>query len=357
MSRRLWVGTILLAAPSVLTAQKPTAIPLLPAANWRLVSSEELGVEAVRRWGGEPAVEREYGVRSVERRVYRLNGRDVEAIVAQASDSTSAYGLLTFYQSEQMSPERGFRFTVSGPASALMCRGRFFIRVFRPLGWSISESDFRALLIYIGGTQPQTDFLASLPVALPPAGLLPGSEKYVLGLEAARRLLPSFRSDFLGFAQGAELQFGTYQAGSSRATVLAVTYPTPQSARIYYGAMEKLLRLNEDRGPESVYGRRTGSFVFLVLGADSRRIAERLLDGFRVSKGLSWDERYPGEQPITLQLLKLILANIIFCAMLVGLAILGGLLIVLSRRLAARWAPDSSWGHPGEGSIIRLNLR
>jgi hypothetical protein len=40
-----------------------------------------------------------------------------------------------------------------------------------------------------------------------------------------------------------------------------------------------------------------------------------------------------------------------------GFAFMGGVLIVLSRRVAAKWFPESPWGHPAEGSIITLNLK
>jgi hypothetical protein len=187
-------------------------------------------------------------------------------------------------------------------------------------------------------------------------GLIPGSEKYLLGLEAARRVLPSFRSDLIGFSQGAEVQVGAYADGKARLTLLAITYPTPQIARTRYGAMEKLLEVNQERGIGSIYGRRQGSFVFLVLNSDSAAHAGNLLDEFKVTGHISWDERYPGVQPLTLQLLKLILANVLLVVIVVGLAVAAGVLIVLSRRVTAKWFPHSSWGHPDEETIIRLNL-
>jgi len=39
------------------------------------------------------------------------------------------------------------------------------------------------------------------------------------------------------------------------------------------------------------------------------------------------------------------------------MAALAGILLVVSRRLAAKWFPNSDWAQGYEGSIIRLNLK
>jgi hypothetical protein len=138
---------------------------------------------------------------------------------------------------------------------------------------------------------------------------------------------------------------------------LVVSYPTPQIARRQFGVMEKLLGVNQDHGEGSLYGRRSGSFVFMVLNSDSPAAAGKLMDEFTVSNQISWDELYPGDKPFSIQLLELILGNAALVLLLMMFAIVGGLLIVLSRRVAARWFPESPWGHPAEGSIITLNLK
>ncbi len=347
-----------LAALSLARAEKRTIISLIPAANWRLVNSQALELDAVRKWGGDPVIEREYSAKSLELRTYRLNDTLAEALVEEAQDASSAYGLLTYYQTETMTPEKGMELTVTGSGGSLMGRGRYFIRIARQpaAGPGLSDNDFRALLIFVGGTRLPPQVSQTLPAPLPKPGLIPGTEKYLLGLEAARRVLPAFRTDLIGFTQGAEARVANYQAGKARVTVLAIDYPTPQIARVRFGAMQRFLGINQERGHGSLFGRRQGTFVFLVLDADSSAIATNLLDEFKVTEQLSWDERYPGDKPITIQMAELILANVILTLILVSFAIVGGILIFLSRRIAAKWFPESPWGHPDEGSIIRLNL-
>jgi len=346
----------LLAVPYLTTAQEHTVIPLIPAANWHLVKSEPLDVDAVREWGGDPAIEREYGVKAAVRRTYHLGPHTAEVLIEEAPDPSAAYGLLTYYQTEAMEPAKGMAVTLIGPEGALMVRGRFFVRAARAVGSQISDNDLAALLIFIGGTRPNSQDMARLPAALPTQGLRPRSERYVLGLEVARRVLPGFRTELIGFPQGAEAQVAEYIVDRVRATVLAINYPTPQIARVRFGAMGSFLGINQDRGPEPIYGRRSGSFVILVLKSGSANAAKGLMDQFQITSNVSWNERYPGAKSFTLQVVELVLANLMLSFIIAGFALGGGILVFLSRRAATRLFPRWEWADPDHEIIIRLNL-
>src|SRR5271157_6062931 len=101
-----WLA-VLTALPLLCPAQdKPNVIPLLPADNWRQVDSKALPLSEVGNYGGDPAVEHEYGVKALELRTYELGKSHVQVVVEPAPDPTSAYGLLTFYQSPAMVPAK-----------------------------------------------------------------------------------------------------------------------------------------------------------------------------------------------------------------------------------------------------------
>ncbi len=354
--RRLGVCLALLAVPCWARGQKHSAIPLVPAASWRLVSSRTSNLDTVRHWGGDPTIEREYGVRTLEHRAYALNGQTTSVIVEEAPDPSAAYGLLTYYQTEGMQPASGMQLTLIGAEVALMARGRYFIRVPRPPSLQVSDIEFRALLVFTGGTRSLARTPPHLPAALPVEGLIPGSEKYLLGPEAARRVLSSFRTDLIGFPQGAELQMAMYRSGDLRLTLLAISYPTPQIARARFGAMETFLELNQERGSESVFARRSGSYVFLVLGSSSRLQAAKLMDQLQVTGTLSWDRPYPRPKPFAQEVLELIIANLLLILILVGFSVIGGVLFFIWRRIVAKWFPQWAWANPDRDALIRLNL-
>jgi len=340
----------------VLCAQEVSVIPLVPAANWQLTSKQEASVDDIRNYGGDPAVEGEYGVKSVEVRTYQLDGTRVQVVLETAADVSAAYGLLTYYQNESMHPDRTIELTMSGAQGSLMARGRTFIRFIRPKAQQVSENDFRALLVVVGGIRPTRDSLSNLPPSLPSAGLIPGSNKYILGPVTALKVVPGIPADLIGFDQGAEVLLGEYHVGNSRSTVVELSYPTQQIARLRFTKMSEALGLNQDRGANSLYARREGSFIFLALKAGNKSEASELLDHFTVNLQLSWDQKYPGDKTIGRQLFELFMGNVLLTLVLAGSGLAGGLLIVLSRRVTAKVFPAWEWGHPETDRLIRLNL-
>jgi len=357
--KRIAVAVVLMTLSAFLPlfcAQNVTVVPVVPGAYWQLVSTQEMGVDEIKNYGGDPAVEREYGVKSFVVRTYGLYRIPVEVVVESAADVSGAYGLLTYYQNESMHPEKTIELAMSGPQGSLMARGRSFIRFPRPKDVRISDKDFRDLLILVGGTRPTRDSLANLPSLLPALGLIQGSTKYILGPVTAQRVVPNLPTDLIGFDQGAELQVGEYQLGNSRSTIAELSYPTPQIARLRFARMSDALGVNQDRGANSLYARREGSFIFLAFKANSKADASELLDHFSVNQQLSWDQKYPGDKTIGRQLFELIMGNVFLTLVLAGSGVAGGLLIVLSRRVTARVFPALEWGHPEADRLIRLNL-
>jgi hypothetical protein len=238
-----------------------------------------------------------------------------------------------------------------------MARANNFIRFLHGKDSPVSPSDFRALLIFVGGTRISASAAEELPVPLPSKGKVSGTEKYLLGIEAAKRVLPSFRTDLIGFDQSAEVQMAEYQDGKGAATLLSIRYPTPQLARVRFGSLTQALGLNRDQGEKSVYGRRQGSYVFLVTNARNATTASALLDQFNVTESVSWDQKYVSERTFTLDLIHMILAIFLLTAILMGSCVVIGVLLSLSRRFAAKYFPNSPWGHPDEDQLIRLNLK
>jgi len=350
------VGLVVCAAS---LAQKPSVISLVPAADWRLVSSEKLDVDAVSQWGGDPAVDREYGAKAIEHRSYRLENKAVDVVVEEGPDASVAYGLLTYYRTASMEPVPGVASAVSGSSEALMARGRFFTRILPHAGSGFSASDLHGLLTLLGGQPSAAGGLVGLPTPLPTAGLVPGSEKYLLGPVAVHTVLPSLPPELIGFSQGAEVEVASYRSkpeGSSEknATLVAIAYPTSQIAREQFAMIEKQLRMNE--GDASIFGSRKGSFVFLTFNTDAKSAA-KILEQFNVAERVSWDQKYPGNKSVALQMLEIIVSNMILVFALVGFSVVGGITIVLAKRLSRKWFPDNTGGSPdGEGLVV-LNLR
>ncbi len=359
-ARLAWLAAVLAAFPP-LCPGNVKSIPQVPAADWRQANSERIPVARVGQYGGDPAIEREYGVNSIELRTYQMGKTNAKVLVEIAPDPIAAYGLLTFYQTPEMTPEKDFELVVGDSTHVLMARGDKFIRFVRGKDWKLSESDFQALLTFVGGVREPKSVEETLPAPMPFKGQVPGTEKYVVGLAAARRLLPSFRTDLIGFGtgpgEGAELQLARYKTETGESTVISIGYPTPQIARVRFGSLSHFLALNQDRGADSVYGKRQHTYVFLILNAGSAATASSLMNQFQVDSTLSWDRPPNPQRTFTLQVVHMILAILILTGYLIGACVVAGVAFFLSKRIALKYFPDSAWGHTDDDQLIRLNLK
>ena len=350
---------ILAAALSLLLAgsQRSGSVMLVPAASWRLVTSEFWPLDRLRERGLDPAVEREYAVSRIERREYELHGVSAEVFVFETADPSSAYGLFTFYSTPEFRPEPGTRLTRYSPELGLMARGRYLVRVPRPQSEKISRSEFRALLVSIGGLSPSPRSLAQLPAAIPSESLVAGSEKYFLGPYAMRQVLPSFPVDLVGFAQGAEVQLGRYGNRDDSPQLILISYPTPQIARARFAHLQRMLPLDDVGTRESYFGRRSSSYIFLISGVSSKRAAARLMDQLESNQEVTWDERPPqGVGEYALEVANLIIGNLVLVGLVMLLAITGGVLIFVARRLIDRYLPQTMLAREEDGGVIRLRL-
>jgi Family of unknown function (DUF6599) len=351
----LALGPLQLLAASA--GEKPTIVTLIPAAAWQMISSQPADATALTRWGGDAAIEHEYGVTSFIERKYEFDNHIASALVEQAPDASSAWGLLTFYRTAAMADVAGLPLSVTGPGGALLARGRYFIRVSRPPNYPLSESDYRALLRAVGGSPPSQRVLQDLPPALPFRGMIRGSEKYLLGPVAVARVLPSFPTNLIGFDRSAEVQVAQYSTGSSTPlTLVAIAYPTPQIARLAFDTIRNGL----GDGPTATTNlecRRQDTYVFVALNAATRQAAAHFLDEFKVAKTMSEDQPYPSDQPLALQLLNLLLGNAMLIMALLLFSVVGGLVVFVAKRLARKWFANSVWVEGENGGIIVLKLQ
>ncbi len=238
-----------------------------------------------------------------------------------------------------------------------MVRGRFLVRVPRPQSDKISRSEFRALLVSIGGLSPSPSSLSQLPPAIPSESLVPGSEKYFLGPYAMRQVLPSFPVDLVGFAQGAEVQLGRYGNRDDSPQLILISYPTPQIARARFAHFQRILLLEGEGTRDSYFGRRSSSYIFLISGVSSKRAAARLMDQLGSNLEVTWDQRPPqGLEEYALEVANLIIGNLVLVGIVMLLGLTGGVLIFVARRLIDRYLPQTMLAREEHGGVIRLGL-
>jgi hypothetical protein len=353
-----WLAVTLgsVGVPWAAAQDKGSIVTLIPAADWELTASQAADLSALASWGGDAAIEHEYGVSAYTARTYTFANHKADVLIEQAADPSSAYGLLTFYRTPTMTSLDGERLTVAASGKALLARGPAFIRVSVSSPDALPLGDYVALLRLIGGPPPPPRALSQLPEPLPPRGLVDGSQKYVLGPIAASRLLPALTTGLIGFDEGAELQTGMYRTGaaSGTLTLAAISYPTPQIASAQFESINKALCLSGD--PHGFDCRRRDTYVLMTINAPSRAVADHFLDGFMVSKTISQEQGNPEDQGAVWQMLRLLIANGVLIMTLAAFSFAGGILVFVAKRLARKWFANSIFVE-GEGAgIVILNL-
>ena len=190
---------------------------------------------------------------------------------------------------------------------------------------------------------PKTEHspLPALSGYVPDAGLIPNSERYILGPVSLERFEPRIPPSVAAFHLGAEAQLAKYQTPKGPLTLAVFNYPTPSMAREQATAMQNI--------PGAVV-KRTGPLVALTIAPPDSDAAERILAKINYQATLVSNEKVPVNEVkgFAGSLLNMIfLAGIILCLCVVAGVGFGGF-----RILARKY-----WRKDDPGAMIVLDIR
>ncbi|MEO8025940.1 MAG: DUF6599 family protein [Bryobacteraceae bacterium] len=220
---------------------------------------------------GDQALLHEFGFEATEQAEYSDGASKFTATAWRLNDSTGALAMFEFRRPPGAKPAPVTKLAVTTDDGVLLAFGNYVLQ-FTGHSPTIPEMN------YIIQELPRLE-QSSLPVLmtyLPPGGLIPNSERYVVGPVSLQRTDPRISPSLVAFHLGAEGQFGKYHVadpngvpGSGHDLELAIfSYPTPSMARE---------RTEEFRKLPGAMVKRTGSLVALILSPPNADAAERLL--------------------------------------------------------------------------------
>lgn len=167
----------------------------------------------------------------------------------------------------------------------------------------------------------------------PSQGLVPNSERYVLGPASLAKFDPGISPSVAGFHLGTEAQYGIFRGPKGNMALAVFNYPTPQIASEKLGDFEKL--------PGAVV-KRTGPLVAVLLSPPDADAAERLLAQVRYDVQVTLNEEVPGPvgNPGNMLLAIFTLAGIliVFCV-IAGLFVGGFRAVLFGRRKGVEAEP------------------
>jgi hypothetical protein len=340
----------------------PATHPLLPDqfGGWQISGAPRNSADPAIADPANASLLTEYGFTDFESATYtRDDGRKLSLKAARFADASGAYGAFTYYKTPQMLVEKIGDQAASMNQRVLFYRGNILVdAVFQQLT-AMSAAELRDLAANLPLPSGNTRNLPGLPAYLPKQSYVKNSAKYVLGPEGMQRIAAPIPPTLVGFDAGAEVVLGNYNTSGGQATLMLISYPTPQIAADHLRRIDAAYPQNNsgagsvpDVGP--IFDRRTGPILALAIGPFSASEAKSLLASVNYDADVTWNENTYFDKKNNIGTLvwnALILSGIlILFALVIGLAF-GGLRILLRRLL-----PQRGLDRPGDVEFIALRL-
>jgi hypothetical protein len=257
----------------------------------------------------DQALYEEYGVQGAEQAEYTLAQKRFTATAWRLRDSTGALALFEARRPANATPSKLARLAATTPDGAIFVYGNYLLQFSGTIPDSDALEAFYAQL-------PQLDQspLPALISFLPQNGLVPNSERYILGPVSLERLDSRISPSLAALHLGAEAQSGRYQTANGELTLIVFNYPTPSIARDQEGAFLKL--------PGAI-AKRSGPLVAVIVQPADADSAERLLSQVRYEANLTWNDKIPLNE--TKGMANLVLTGFAFAGVLGGLSMLVGI--------------------------------
>lgn len=340
------------------------ASPILPQqfGGWQQQGSIETSTNPTAADPTNAVVLKEYRFTDFASSAYTRNdGRTLKIRAARFADASGAFGAYTFYLQPEMTKEQIGDQGASLGQRVLFYRGHILIDAQFSKETPMSGAELREL----AGTLPlpsgSAGNLPSFIEFMPHRGYIANTLKYAMGPAALDALAPPVSADLVDFGASSEVTLGRYNTSSGEATLMLISYPTPQLAAAHLRRIDAAHQLAEPQAgassitcANSFCGKRTGPIVAIATGPASNSDARSLLESVNYEASVTWNQAT--DQHEVRDLYMLILNVVILCAILGGLAIVAGVAFGGFRILMKRWLPDKVFDRPEQMEFISLHL-
>jgi len=357
----------LVASSASLAANGPAKAPLSPLlpqqfAGWQLQGSAQTSSDPATADPTNAAILKEYGFSDVSSATYvRDDGRTLKVRAARFADASGAFGAYTFYVQPEMTKEQ-----IGDQGSSLGQRVLFYRGVVLVDASFSQESVMSgAELRELAGVLPRPGgSAANLPTFIefmPRRGYVAHTQKYVMGPLALNALAAPVSADLVDFGASSEVTLGRYGTSSGEATLMLISYPTPQLAAEHLKRIDAAHHLSEPQAGVSTIensgsfsDRRTGPIIVVVSGPVSDSDAKSLAGMVNYEASVTWNS--PAANQEVRDLYSLILNVVILCAIVGGFAVIAGVAFGGFRILMKRLYPDRVFDRPEQMEFISLHL-
>ena len=351
---------VVYAVPTPAT-QAPAILPK-QFAGWEMQGEVQTSTDPAAADPTKAGVLKEYRFTDFASATYmREDGRSLKIRAARFADASGAFGAYTFYLRPEMTKENFGDQGVSIGDRALFYRGHILIDAQFSQETPMSAAELRELagtLPHPGGSSGN---LPSFIEFLPHRDYIANTQKYVMGPLALAALESPVSVDLVDFGASSEATLAHYNTSSGEATLMLISYPTPQLAADHLKRIDAAHQLAQAQsgvstiqGSGTFFDKRTGPIVAIASGGISDSDARGLLGKVNYEATVTWNT--PSEHAQVRDLYMLILNIVVLCAILAGLAIIAGVAFGGFRILMKRLYPDKVFDRPEQMEFISLHL-
>ena len=333
--------------------------------GWQITGSSRSSNDPAVADPVNAAVLKEYGFAGFEAATYtRDDGRKLTLKAARFGDASGAYGAYTYYKTPAMLIEKIGDGAASMNERVLFCRGNILVdAVFQKLS-AMSAAELRELAQDLPLPSGYTRNLPGLPAYLPPQSYVKNTAKYVVGPVALQNVDAPVPAELVDFNAGAEVVLGNYNSSGGEATLMLISYPTPQIAADHLRRIEATRQQSSQPGnglPAAnnlfqvpLFDKRTGPIIVVAAGPLSQAEAKSQLASVNYDANVTWNENTYFTKKDNLA--NLLVNVIILCFIIIGFALVAGVAFGGIRILARRLFPDRVFNRAENREFISLHL-
>jgi hypothetical protein len=343
-------------------ATQPPAILPQQFGGWQMQGSARTSNDPAVADSTNAGVLKEYRFSDLATATYtRDDGRTLKIRAARFADASGAFGAYTFYLHPDMTKEDVGDQAASIGDRVLFYRGHVLVDAQFSRESPMSGAELREL----AGTLPRpggnSGNLPSFIEFFPRRDYIALTQKYAMGPTALAALDSPVPADLVDFGASAEVSLARYNTPCGEATLMLISYPTPQLAAEHRRRINASHQLAQTQTGESQIlcsgdfcDKRTGPIVAVATGGISDSDAKALLGRVNYEATVTWNT--PSDNAQVHDLYMLILNIVILCAILAGLAIIAGVAFGGFRILMKRLYPDKVFDRPEQMEFISLHL-
>lgn len=341
--------------------QEPALLPQ-QFGGWEMQGSSQTSTDPAVADPTNAAVLKEYRFTDLASSTYaRDDGRTLKVRAARFADASGAFGAYTFYLQPEMTKEQIGDQGASLGQRVLFYRGDVVVDAQFSKESAMAGAELRELAGALPRPNGNSANLPTFIEFMPRRGYVANTQKYVMGPAALAALAPPVSADLVDFNASSEVSLARYNTSSGEATLMLISYPTPQLAAEHLRRIDAAHQMTQPQaGVSSIenagsfFDKRTGPILAIATGPVSDSDAKTLLGMVNYEASVTWNT--PTDNPQARDLYLLILNIVILCAIVGGLAIVAGVAFGGIRILMKRWYPDKVFDRPEQMEFISLHL-